>query len=239
MDVAREQPWDRSRVYARLGSSVRSILIAPRDGFKMAIKAAERRARLGRRPAEGVASYALAASGGAALVLLWLKIGGLLELREANSADFRWGYVAAAVFVGCVLGVASQLAWGALGRGAARRLGGDAASRDLRLVWGAAALPQVLAVVFLLPIDLVIVGRETFTTDRLSDPVATAWAALSIAVAVSLGVWSLWIFVRGMEVAAGVGTLRAVVGTVAAIVCAAVVVASVATTATVLTRAAG
>jgi hypothetical protein len=239
MDAAREQPWDRSRVYARLGSSVRSILIAPREGFTAAIKAAERRARLGRRPAEGIASYGLAAAGGAALLLLWLKLGGLLELRSVDSVDFRWGYVVGAVASGAMLGVLAQLLWGAVGSATARRLGGEAHPRNLRLVWGAAALPQIVALAFLLPLDLVIVGRETFTTDRLGDPVDTAWAALSIATAVSLAAWSLWIFVRGVQVASGIGTVRAIVGTIAAGFCLVLVVASTAMGAAALAGAAG
>jgi hypothetical protein len=173
------------------------------------------------------------------LLLLWLKLGGLLELRSADSADFRWAYVAGAIVSGAVLGVLGQLLWGAIGGATARHLGGDARARDLRLVWGAAALPQVIALAFLLPLDLVIVGRETFTTDRLGDPVDTAWAALSIAAALSLAAWSLWIFVRGVQVASGIGTIRAIAGTIAATLCLAVVIGSAAIGAAALAGAAG
>lgn len=217
--TGRRSSWDRSLAYARLGSSIRAILVAPREGFRSAMAAVDRRIRLGRRPAEGVGPYVLAAVGGAALMLLWLKVGGLLDLRSVDAADFRWGYLVASLFAGALLGLMGQFLWGGLGRAVIARFTDGAKAHDLRLVWGAAALPQTVAFMVLLPLDLLIVGRHSFTTERLSDPVATAWAALSVALAVSLAVWSAWIFLRGVEVAAGTNLARAAVGIAVALVC--------------------
>src|SRR5688500_1684020 len=50
---------------ARLGLTLRSVLLSPHDGFAAALKSTERRSRAGRRPAEGLAPYVLAAVGGA------------------------------------------------------------------------------------------------------------------------------------------------------------------------------
>lgn len=157
-------------------------------------------------------------------MLLWLKLGALFGWREVAASQFRWSYLIAVVVVGALLALIAQLMWGYVGAAALRRLGGDAFARDLRTVWGASDLPQVFALLLLLPLDLLIVGSDTFTSERLDDPLATAWAALSIAFAASLVVWTIYIFVRGVEVAGSLGWLKAVGVSFLGIVCSAIVV---------------
>jgi hypothetical protein len=147
-------------------------------------------------------------------MLMWLKVGSLLNIREVAAAEFEWSYLIVAGIAGALLALVAQLVWGYLGAGVARMLGGHAPARDMRVVWGASAFPQVIGLVILLPLDLVIVGRETFTSEKLADSLATGWAALSIAFSLSLAVWSLFIFVRGVEVAASVPLLKALATTV-------------------------
>jgi hypothetical protein len=138
-------------------------------------------------------------------MLLWLKLGSLLGTREISAADFRWSYLVAATIGGALIAVVAQALWG-LGAAASFRLGGrPTRARDLRLVWGASAFPQVLALLLLLPLDVLIVGPETFMSTRLTDPLATGWAAISIALAVSLAVWSTYLFARGIQVVMGSG----------------------------------
>ncbi|MBA2272567.1 MAG: hypothetical protein H0W21_01510 [Actinobacteria bacterium] len=212
---------DRStaRASARLGLTLRSVLVAPLAGFESAFNGAERRARVGRHPAEGFAPFIVAAFGGASLLVLWLKVGGLIGLRDSAGSDFRWAYLGTVLILGALMSLIGQGLWSISGRYSAHALGGAALARDLRTVWGASSFPHVFALVFLLPLDLIIVGPATFTTDRLTDPLGRAWAALSVALAVSFALWSGWLFVRGTQAATGLDGLRALVATVVAALC--------------------
>ncbi len=195
------------------------MLVAPLAGFESAFNVAERRARVGRHPAEGFAPFVVAAFGGAALLLLWLKVGGLLGLRDSAGADFRWAYLGTILILGALMSLTGQGLWGVAGRYSAHVLGGAALARDLRTVWGASSFPHVFALAFLLPLDLIIVGPATFTTDRLTDPLARAWAAVSVALAVSFALWSGWLFVRGVQAATRLHGWRALVATAVATGC--------------------
>lgn len=225
-----------ARASARLGLTLRSVLVAPLAGFESAFNVAERRARVGRHPAEGFTPFVVAAFGGASLLILWLKVGGLLGLRDSSGSDFHWAYLGTALVLGALMSLIGQGLWGFAGRYSARVMGGTALARDLRTVWGASSFPHVFALLFLLPLDLVIVGPATFTTDRLTDPLGRAWAALSIALAVSFALWSGWLFVRGAQAATGFHGLRALVAATVALLC---VVAAVALPLVVLTLAGG
>lgn len=224
---ARQDTSPRSNASARLGLTLRSVLLAPGDGFAAALKAADRRSRASNRPAEGISSFVLAAVGGASLAALWLKGGALLGVRNVCTPDRVGQYIAGSLVLGALFALLAQLLWGGIGPRAMRMFHTETAGRDLRLVWGASAFPQVFALVLLLPLDLAIVGTDTFTTASLGDSLATAWAAFSIALGISVGVWSLFLFVRGLEVAGGISKGRALVGTVVAIACLAAVIGAV------------
>jgi hypothetical protein len=157
--------------------------------------------------------------GGASLASLWLKVGALVGLREVCADNRVAGYLAATLVLGAVLALIAYAIWGAAGPSVARMLRGSGTSAGMRLVWGTALLPQVFALIVLLPLDLAIVGTDTFTTNSLADPLSTAWAAFSIALSVSLAVWSLFLLVRGMEVAGELSMLRAGGGAAAAALC--------------------
>ena len=204
-----------ARASARLGLTLRAVLITPKQGFESAMAAADRRARAARKPAEGVTPYVLSALGGAALFVLWLKIGALFDLREAPRSSFRSAYLIGVVGVGAVLGVVCQAIWAGA---SSWILGSDAAPRrNLRLLWGAAALPQVFALL-LLPLDLLVAGPGAFTTTRLEDPLGAAWAASSIALGGAFAVWAAYLFVRGVGITSKAGPLRVVAATAAGVV---------------------
>ena len=224
MSSAGEAAPAGGRGSARLGLTLRSVLLSPHDGFATAFKTAERRARAGRRPAEGLAPYVLAGVGGAVAMSLWLKIGAMSGLREVCGDDYIGLFIGVALAIGAVLGLVAQAVWGAVGPPTIRSLRGETSRGSLRLVWGASAFPQVAALLLLLPLDLLIVGVDTYTTGSLDDPLATAWAAFSIAIGISLAVWSLFLFVRGIEVAGGIGFWRAVGAAAAAALCVVLVV---------------
>lgn len=214
---------DRIRSSSDLGATLRSVLVSPQRGFRGAMRASIRRERAGRRPAEGVAPAVLAAVGGAGAMLLWLKLGSALGLRQVAGPSFRWSYLVAAVAVGALLGLLGQALWSLAGPRIARALGGDARGSDLRLVWGGSCLPQVFALFVLLPLDLTIAGRASFTDARFADSLSAAWASLSIALAVLMALWSLYLFVRGNQVATEMSAAHVALLTVAAAVCIAVV----------------
>jgi hypothetical protein len=206
----------RPRASARLGLVLRSVLVAPGEGIAAALALADRRARTARRVPEGAYVYVLSAVGGAGLMLLWLKLSVLVGLRSVCPADYRGAYVAMALVVGALLGLVALGLWGPAGRAAA---GAGASGAHLRVAWGVAGLPQVLAVAVLLPLDLVLVGAESFTSAPVGDTVSTVWGALSVAFAVSVTVWSLFIVARGVQVIGGGGPKRALAGLVVALLC--------------------
>ena len=169
----------------------------------------------------------MGALGGASLSLLWLKVGALMGMREVCSASYLTGFIVAAGVLGALLGVLTQSLWGATGPHLLAAVGGEKpAAYELRLVWGASLLPQVFPLLILLPLDLLIVGRDTFTTAELVDPVSTAWAAFSIAIGLSAFVWTLFLLVRGVQSASSLRRWGAVVGAATALLCLALVIAA-------------
>lgn len=156
-------------------------------------------------------------------MLLWLKIGTLLGVRRISAADFRWGFLVVALLGGAVLALAGQGLWGLAGRAVTPEATGAAR----RFVWGAAAAPQAFALIVLLPLDLLLVGSETFTATKLTDPLETGWAAMSIALSISAAAWSGYLFYRGIQVAGDLRGPVAAAGVVLGLVCAAVVTVAV------------
>lgn len=209
----------RAASSAHLGATLRTVLLAPRAGFESALRTTRRRKRLNKPRPEGVAPYILSVVGGASAAFLWLKVSPLAGLRADSPLHFRWQYLVAAGILGALLMVAGQFLWGALGPRLLRPLGFDTEPRELRLVWGASAFPQVFALFLLVPMDLAIVGPATFMNARVDDAVSGGWAALSVALAVAMGIWSMWVFVRGMQVAGGVSAGRAALTAGPALLC--------------------
>jgi len=204
---------ERSRSSARLGLTLRSILTGPREGFEAATHALERRDRTREHVSLGMSVHALAALGGAALMLLWLKVGGMADVRSSPSGRFSWMLLVVALAVGAGIALAAQMLWSLVSARVIRSLGGGAGSVDLRLVWSAAALPQSLALALLLPLDVLLVGPSAFTARPVLDSVSRTWAAISVALGLALALWSLYLFVRGVEIMAGLRLLRATAAT--------------------------
>ncbi len=177
---------------ARLGATVRGVLVAPGSAFVPALRRVE-------ASAEGTSTFVLAAFGGAAAMLLWLKVRALVGFRALSPADFHWGYFVTSLLFAALVAVLAQVVWSFA---APRAAGPDAGSpRSFRAVWALSAFPQLPALLLLLPLDLLLVGDKAFTATDGGDSVALAWMALSTALAVSLAVWSVYVFVRGTHVA--------------------------------------
>lgn len=174
-------------------------MLRPRDGFAQVLGVTEERRDQGYRTPEGAAPSVLAALGGAALMSVWLKLGGLLGVRTFASADFRWAYLLASLLIGAVVGVLAQLMWSVLAGLVARRLGRRVDQAELRTVWGAASFPLTFALFPLLLLDVALVGPASFTTERLGDPLSTGWAAISIAMGAALVIWWMYLLTRGFS----------------------------------------
>lgn len=211
---------------ASLGRSLRSVLVAPADGFRATTSAAQRRARSGESLPEGLTPYVLALAGGAALMILWLKVGGLFGGRKVEPTEFGTIELVVALVTGAVLALLGQSMWGVVAPAVVRLLGGSIGGREARIVWGAAVFPQVLLLLLLLPLDLIIVGPEIFATTRPGDSLATGWAAISVALCLLTGGWSLSLFVRGLQVIARLHLARAIGAVLVAGACLSLVTAA-------------
>jgi hypothetical protein len=216
----------RSAASAQLGGTLRSILVSPQDGFRAAFASADKRQRHGVRIPEGAAPFVMGACGGAALMFLWLKLGGLLGLRSMAPADFQWSYVIVAAFGGALIGLIAQAVWGSIGRVVFGRMDAPTTPARMRLSWGASALPQVFALLILFPLDVAITGRGLFTGERITATFPAIWAALSVALSVSLAAWSVYLFWRGVQTGSGASNSHAAIGVLAAAGCLALVVAA-------------
>ena len=216
----------RSAASAQLGGTLRSILVSPQNGFHAAFTAADKRQRHGARIPEGAAPFVMGACGGAAQMFLWLKLGGLLGLRGMAPADFRWSYVIVAAIGGALVGLIAQAVWGSIGRIVLGRLETPTTPARMRLAWGASALPQVFALLVLFPLDVIITGRRLFTGERISAAFPAVWAALSVALSVSLAAWSVYLFWRGVQTGSGASNSNSALAVLAAAGCLVVVVAA-------------
>jgi hypothetical protein len=183
-------------------------MLHPRDGFAQVLAVTEKRRDGGYRTPEGVAPIVLAMLGGAALMSVWLKLGGLLEVRAFAATDFRWSFLLVSLLIGAVGGLLAQLMWSVLAGLAARRFGRRADQAELRTVWGASAFPLTFALFPLLVLDVAVVGSASFTNERLGDPISTGWAAISIAMGVALVIWWMYLLTRGFGAATGFNFLR-------------------------------
>ncbi len=214
---------------ADVGATVRGVLLSPKTGFAGAFR------RIDATP-EKPSSYLLAGVGGAAAMLLWLKVSGLFGLREGAAGGFRWSIFLPLLVLSGLVAVLARALWSVA---APRVAGPEAASpRTFRAVWSLSSFPQVAVVLVLLPLDLILVGGKAFTAEPIGDSVSTAWAALSTAIALSLSVWSGAVFFRGVEAAgrASLGRSAAIAGLAVASV---VVVVAVAGFALVALKGAG
>ncbi|MFP5298598.1 MAG: YIP1 family protein [Actinomycetota bacterium] len=222
MSTVRPSTADRSYSSAHLGATLRTVLTSPTAGFEAAGKAVQRRLRAGISPAEGYAPWILAACGGASAFVMWLKISALVGLREVHPADLRWSFVVAAAVLGALIAILAQAVFAFV---AARLAGEDGPSAaGFRTVWGASAFPAVVPLLLLLPVDILVVGAETFASGKPSDPVSSAWAALSLALGVAALLWSAALFVKGLRVVAGWRPGSVLLATLGALSCLAVVV---------------
>jgi hypothetical protein len=138
-------------------------------------------------------------------MLTWLKVGALLGLRHSDGGHNLWSFLVLSLVVGAIVAEGTLFLWSWVGRAPLRALGVDASPRELRAIAGLAGLPQLFSIALIFPVDLLVAGRASFTTEALADPVSQLWAALSVAVSIALAVWSLVIVIRGLQ---SLGDLR-------------------------------
>lgn len=193
----RNERADRSSS-SHLGGRLRAVLLSPRTGFRGAMRNGGT-AAISHSP---VAAF-MVLLGGMTTMALWLKLTGLVQIADRPMSETEWGTVLPALGLGGILAVVAYIAWSRL---ASRFLGGSerGLSTDrLRVAWSFSDFPLAAYASLILPLDLLIVGPEIFSTDRLDGTFAMVWSALSVALLVSAAAWSVYLFVRGVEVAAG------------------------------------
>lgn len=188
-----------SRGSTRFGATVRGVLVSPGSAFVPALKRAE-------TTSEGASTYVLSAMGGAAAMVLSLKIRALVGLRALTPDDFSWGLFVTSLVLAAFVAVGAQVVWSFVAPAAGGRDSGS--PRSFRAVWALSACAQIPAVLLLAPLDVLFVGEGAFTTTDGGDSVALAWMALSTALSVSLAVWSVYVFTKGTAVATRATTGR-------------------------------
>lgn len=202
---------------ARFGATVRGVLVSPGSAFVPALKHVE-------TSAEATSTFVLAALGGAAAMVLWLKVRALVGFRALSPSDFNWGLFATSLVFAAIVAVAAQVVWSFTGPAAG---GPDSGSpRSFRAVWALSAFPQIPALLLLAPLDVLLVGENAFTASDGGDSVALAWMALSTALSVSLAVWSAYVFVKGTTVATRATAGRSAAVVALSVVCVVAIVAA-------------
>lgn len=201
---------------AHWGSALRSILTSPRKGFARAL-------RLSRNDGGGRAGSILAlllsGLGGAYLLLMFLKIRGLLGFLEVSPQDAQWwSGLVLSVIAATVMGIVGHFLFGVAARPLVARIGKRCAARELRTVWGLSSFPAAAGFGVLLILDLLIAGREAYSSVE-GDSLVTGWSVGSLVIGLSLGVWSLYLFVQGLEVAADVRPSRSIMVLLVAVLC--------------------
>ena len=137
---------------------------------------------------------------------LWLKVTGLVQLADRSVAETGWDTVLPALGLGGVLGVVAYLLWTRFAAGLTGAGDRKASSNRLRVAWAFSDFPLAMYALLILPLDLLIVGPEVFSTDRPDGTFAMVWSALSVAVLVAVAVWSIFLFIRGLETATRPGS---------------------------------
>jgi hypothetical protein len=182
---------------SHLGSRLRAVLVSPRSGFRSAMRNGNAAAI-----ASSPVTALLVVLGGVATMGLWLKLTSLLKIFDRPISATEWSFVLGGLALGAILAAIAYVAWTRL---APRAIDSDrdASRARLRVAWSFSDFPLALYAAVLLPLDLLIVGPEIFSTDRLDGTFAMVWSALSLALLVALAAWSVYLFVRGVDAAVG------------------------------------
>lgn len=187
-----------------LGGRLRSVLVSPRTGFRSAM-----RGDVATRAARSPMTAFVVLLAGTSMMALWLKLSSLAQLIDRPRSTTTWSTVLPALVLGGALGIAAYLLWSRF----APRLAAKATADRLRLAWSFADFPLAVYAAVILPLDLLLVGPEIFSSQRLDGSFAMMWGALSVALLLSVTGWSTYLFVRGLQAAAGEDRIVALTAT--------------------------
>ena len=140
---------------------------------------------------------------GAATMALWLKVTTLVQIADRPRSETSWDTVLPALALGALVGILAYVLWTRLAPRLATAASGGATTERLRLAWSFSDFPLAVYAALILPLDLALVGPEVFSTDSLQGDLATVWSAISTALLLATAVWSVFLFVRGVEAASG------------------------------------
>jgi hypothetical protein len=178
---------------SNLGGRLRNVLLSPRSGFRSAL-----RPEVAAAAARSPMSVFIVLLGGMATMALWLRVTGLVQLAERPTAETEWDTVLPALVLGAVVAALAYLVWT---RSAPRltKTAKSVTSDRLRLVWSFSGFPLAAYTLLILPLDLLLVGPEVFSTDKLDGTFAMIWSALSLALLLAAYTWAVFLFVRGLQ----------------------------------------
>ena len=192
-----QPPRSRRSSSSHLGSRLRTVLVSPRNGFRSAMRNGNAKAI-----ASSPVSVLLVILGGMATMLMWLRLTSLFRIFDRPISSIEWSFVLGGLALGAILAAISYVVWTRL---APRMIDTDRdLSKDrLRVAWSFSDFPLALYAAVLLPLDLLIVGPEIVSTDRLDGTFAMVWSAVSLALLMALAAWSIYLFVIGVDSASG------------------------------------
>ena len=164
----------------------------------------------------------LAALGGAFLMLLFLKVRGVIGFEGVSLSEFKWLHVFAAFVAGAIVAGIAHYLFGMLTPTLLPEAAKNGGSRDLRTVWGLAALPAAVTFAVFALLDVFIGGPDVYLTPRDGDSLVVGWSIGSLVLALAVTAWSLVIFYKGLSVIGGARVTRSVVITAVAGLCLAI-----------------
>lgn len=150
------------------------------------------------------------------MLVIFLKVRELIGFKEVTLSEFRWTWFTVFLAVGAVMGVIAHHLFAAVGSPVVGRLGKRCSGKDLRTVWAVASFPIVLGLVGLLSLDILIAGREAYSSP-LRDSASSGWAVGSTVFGISVLLWSFSLFVVGLRIVGGLRLRRALVVVVLAV----------------------
>ena len=190
-------PSSRPTTSSRLGADLRNVLASPRSGFRAAMTS-----NVPERAQSSRVTTLLVLLGGAGTMLIWLKVTAL-TIADRPQTEVDWTSAVIALVLGALSGAGGYMLWGRLGPRVARRWGSEATKTRMQLAWSFSDFPLAAYVAVFLPLDLLLVGPEIYSSDRLEGTFALVWAAISVALLLSAAAWTAFVKWRGIDAAAG------------------------------------
>ena len=141
--------------------------------------------------------------GGVGTMTLWLKVSLLIQQADQPQSETTWLTVTASLLLGGLLAAVSFVVWSRVAPRIAAARGSRTSIDRVRVAWAFSDFPLAIYVSIMVPLDLLLVGPEIFSSETLEGSFAVTWSALSVGVLLAATAWSVFLFVKGLVAAAG------------------------------------